>query len=249
MTKTKRAIVMGATSGIGAEVVKVLTAKGWEVGIAGRRQQLLIETQRTNLNVIATECIDVTAENAAEKLETLIGKMGGIDLYFHSSGIGYQNPALDVEKELRTVETNALGFTRMVTAAFRYFEAHPEREAQIAVISSIAGTKGLGASPAYSATKRYVNHYLECLVQLTHIKGMKHLTITDIRPGFVRTPLLSDGGQYPMQLDVTQVAEEIVRGVEHKKSILTVDWKYRILVFFWRLIPRWIWVRMKVVSV
>jgi len=136
----------------------------------------------------------------------------------------------------------------MVLTVFKYFESHPDREGQIAVISSIAGTKGLGAAPAYSATKRYVNHYLECLTQLKHIKGLKKLTISDIRPGFVRTPLLNDGGKYPLQLDVEKVAEEIVRKIQKKKQIITVDWRYRILVFFWRLIPRWIWVRLKIVS-
>lgn len=248
MDNVRKAIVVGATSGIGLEVVKVLTRKGWEVGIVGRKQNVLIEMQRTNLNVVATECIDITKETAVEKLQTLIGKMGGCDLYFHSSGIGYQNPSLDVEKEMATVQTNAVGFTRMVTAMFHYYANHPEQKGQIAVISSIAGTKGLGAAPAYSATKRYVNHYLECLSQLMRIRGIKNLTISDIRPGFVRTPLLTDGGNYPFQLDVTKVAEEIVRGVEKRKAVITVDWKYRIVVFFWRMLPRWIWVRMKVVS-
>lgn len=244
----KRAIIIGATSGIGLEVARVLTAQGWQVGIAGRRQQVLQEIQRTNLNIVATECLDVTHPDAADHLRTLIGKTGGMDLYFHSSGIGYQNPSLDVDKEMRTVETNALGFTRMILEAFKYFEQHPEQEGHIAVISSIAGTKGLGASPAYSSTKRYINHYLECLTQLKNMKGLKQLHITDIRPGFVRTPLLTDGGNYPMQLDVRKVAEEIVRGLEKRKTTLTIDWRYRIVVFFWRLLPRWVWVRMKIAT-
>ena len=120
--------------------------------------------------------------------------------------------------------------------------------AHIAVISSIAGTKGLGAAPAYSSTKRYVSHYLECLTQLCHIRGIRHLHIHDIRPGFVRTALLTDGGKYPVQLEPEKVALQIVQGIERNRSIITVDWKYRILVFFWRMIPRWIWVRMKIVS-
>ena len=245
----KRAIVMGATSGIGQAVAKRLTQEGWQVGIAGRRLDRLFEMQRKNLDIVAVQQIDVTRDDAPEQLQTLIGKMGGeIDLYFHSSGIGYQNPDLNAEKELATIETNALGMTRMVLTAFKYFESHPDHEGQIAVISSIAGTKGLGAAPAYSATKRYVNHYLECLTQLKHIKGLKKLTISDIRPGFVKTPLLNDGGKYPLQLDVEKVAEEIVRKVEKKKQIITVDWRYRILVFFWRLIPRWIWVRLRIIS-
>ena len=244
-----KAIIIGATSGIGQAVMLELTRRGWEVGIAGRRQEQLIELQRTNLNVIATQRIDITHSDAADQLHTLIGKMGGdIDLYFHSSGIGYQNPSLDIDKELRTVETNALGFTRMVTAAYHYFLQHPERPGHIAVISSIAGTRPLGAAPAYSATKRYINHYMDCLRQLLHIQGVRHLCLTDIRPGFVRTPLLTDGGNYPMQLDVNKVANEIVDGLERRKSVITVDWKYRLLVFFWRLIPRFIWLRLKIAS-
>ena len=102
-----------------------------------------------------------------------------------TSGIGYQNLQLDLDKELRTVATNALGFTRMANVAFEYF---------------------------------------------------------------VHTPLLSDGGTYPMLLDAHQVAELIVRGIERNSSIITVDWKYRVLVFFWQLIPHWLWVRMRIVS-
>ena len=245
MKEQRRAIIVGATSGIGLEVAKVLAEKGWLVGIAGRRQELLQQIQRKHLNIVATEQIDVTKADAAERLETLIGKTGGMDLYFHSSGIGYQNTELDMELELATVETNAVGMTRMVGAAFHYFEAHPEQKSQIAVISSIAGTKGLGAAPAYSSTKRFVNHYLECLTQLCHIHPITHISIHDIRPGFVRTPLIS-GSNYPLQLDAAKVAQQIVKGVERGRSIITIDWRYRLLVFFWRLIPRWLWVRMRI---
>ncbi len=244
----KKAIVMGATSGIGLAIVRQLCDRGWQVGIAGRRQTLLEEIAHNHANVIALRQIDVTREDAPHELLSLIEDMGGMDLYFHSSGIGFQNPQLDADKELNTVMTNTLGFTRMVITAFRYYEEHPEREGQIAVISSIAGTRALGAAPAYSASKRYINHYLECLTQLKHIKHMVRLSITDIRPGFVRTPLLSDGGKYPLQLNVDDAAREILKGVLKKKSIVTVDYRYRILVFFWRLIPRWLWIRLPIVS-
>lgn len=243
-----KAIVVGATSGIGYEVAILLASRGWEVGIAGRREDLLQKIKNECKNIIVTERIDVTCEDAPYHLNCLIEKLGGMDLYFHSSGIGYQNPNLDMEKELNTVQTNSLGFTRMVDTVFKYFENHPEQTGHIAVISSIAGTKGLGAAPAYSATKRYVNTYLECLCQLCTIRSIKNIKIHDIRPGFVKTPLLSDGGKYPLQLNAKKVANDIIKGIERNKAIITIDWKYRIIVFFWRLIPRWIWVRMKIVS-
>lgn len=241
------AIIMGATSGIGLEVAKTLASQGWTVGIAGRRQELLQQLQRKHLNIVATECIDVTRDDAPERLQALIGKTGGMDLYFHSSGIGYQNTELDMERELRTVETNALGMTRMVGAAFHYFEAHPERPARLAVISSIARTKGLGPAPAYSATKRYTSNYLEAPAQLCHIRRLRHISITDIRPGFVRTALIS-GGNYPLQLQPEMVAKQIVKAMERGRSVVTIDWRYRLLVFFWQLCPRWLWVRMRIIK-
>jgi short-subunit dehydrogenase len=245
MNIQRRAIIVGATSGIGLEVALLLANKGWLVGIAGRRQELLEQIQRNHPNIVAIEPIDVTHDDAPNHLQALIDRLGGMDLYFHSSGIGFQNTELDMTRELATVETNAVGMTRMVGAAFHYFEAHPNQRGQIAVISSIAGTKGLGAAPAYSATKRYVNHYLECLTQLCHIRRLRHISIHDIRPGFVRTALIS-GSNYPLQLDATEVARQIVRGLECGRSIITVDWRYRLLVAFWRLIPRWMWVRMTI---
>lgn len=239
---------MGATSGIGLEVVKVLASKGWQLGVAGRRDDVLQQLKDEVPQVMAVRAIDITRDDAPQLLQQLIDELGGIDLYFHSSGIGYQNPDLDADKELRTVETNAVGFTRMVDAMFNYFAQRPDHQGHIAVISSIARTKGLGAAPAYSATKRYVSHYLECLSQLCTIRRLHHIHLHDIRPGFVRTPLIADGNRYPMQLDPERVAQSIVRGIERDRSVITVDWRYRLLVAGWRLLPRWLWVRLPIAT-
>lgn len=243
----KRAIIMGGTSGIGYEVALILANMGWKVGIAGRRQHLLNEISTQHPNIVATQQIDITTGDAPTLLLNLIQRMGGVDLYFHSSGIGFQNPSLDIQKELVTLETNVVGFGRMITCMFEYFAEHPERRVHIAAITSIAGTKGLGAAPSYSASKRFCNHYLECLSQLCTIRKIKHISLHDIRPGFVQTAFI-EGGRYPLLLDAHNVAQEIVKRIFKGESIITVDWRYRILVFFWRLIPRWIWVRLSISS-
>lgn len=245
MRNKRTAIVMGATSGIGYEVARVLAMRGWSVGVAGRRGNVLEKMVAETEGIVAYEVIDVTQPQATVALHRLIDKMGRVDLYFHSSGIGYQNKDLDPDKELRTIETNCLGMARMVGEVFRHFASHPETEGQIAVISSIARTKGLGAAPAYSASKRFTSHYLESLCQLTSIRGIRNIHITDIRPGFVRTPLI-EGSNFPMQLEASQVAVSIVEGIEHRKPVITINWLYRLLVFFWQLIPRCIWVRLRI---
>lgn len=262
----KKAIVMGATSGIGMEVAKLLAAKGWQVGIAGRRikrLQTLISDNKTTLQsggtisdnkatpqggITCYQQIDVTSAEAPSLLLEFIDKLGGMDLYFHSSGIGWQNNSLDIEKELKTVETNGLGFTRMVDTAFNWFATHHQNnsKARIACITSIAGTKGLGAAPAYSATKRFQNHYLECLSQQARMRHLP-IAITDIRPGFVKTDLIA-GSSYPLQLKPEDVAKHIVSAIENGKEVKVIDWRYDILVFLWRLIPRWLWTRLKITT-
>lgn len=240
MTKhsSQRIIIVGATSGIGREVALLLLKEGHQLGLAGRREEQLKELQKLAPDHICIRSIDIRREEAANQLDELIGELGGMDLYLHCSGIGHQNYGLSPDIELDTLETNGTGFTRMVTAAFRYFAR--QGNGHIAVISSIAGTKGLGAAPAYSATKRFQNTYLDALEQLA---CMQHLSIrfTDIRPGFVATGLLNDGKHYPMLMNTAYVARKIVSALHHRRRIAVIDWRYRIMVFFWKLIPPFVW--------
>lgn len=256
---TRRAIVLGATSGIGMEVAKLLAEKGWLVGIAGRRTDRLKTLLADNEGIVCYQQIDVTLQDATNRLHCLIDKLGGMDLYFHSSGIGWQNNSLDTNKEVKTVETNGMGFVRMVDTAFNWFAEHPVASVSygkaspvikssfphtIACITSIAGTKGLGAAPAYSSTKRFQSHYLECLCQQARMRHL-NISVTDIRPGFVKTDLIANSN-YPLQLDAKTVAKSIVRAIERHRNIAVIDWRYAILVALWRLIPRWMWTRMKI---
>lgn len=146
---------------------------------------------------------------------------------------------------MRTVQTNAVGFTRMVLSAYQWFADNAQR-GRIACITSIARTRGLGAAPAYSATKRYQSHYLECLAQLASMRRLP-IAITDIRPGFVATDLIA-GSHFPLQLSAEHVAADIVSAVERGKKVVTIDWRYRLLVAAWRMIPRWAWIRLRFVK-
>jgi len=237
MKQGKRAIVVGASSGIGLEVAKLLMAQGWKVGVAARRIE-----QMKDLGAAAVERIDVTTDDATEGLQRLISKLGGMDLYFHASGIGKQNRELTADIELATLQTNGVGFTRMIGEAYRYFVK--QGSGHIAAITSIAGTKGLGPAPSYSATKAMQNVYLQALEQQARSRGLD-IVFTDVRPGFVDTALLAGDFHYPMMLRPEKVAQEIVCAINHRQHIRVIDWRYRILTAVWRRIPRWIWRRIK----
>ena len=233
----KRAIVIGASSGIGREVAKLLIQEGWTLGVAARRIELL-----QDIGNVEVEQIDVTTEDAPARLRSLIEKLGGMDLFFYASGIGKQNRELQQDIEIATMQTNALGFTRMIGEAYRYFAE--QGAGHIAAITSIAGTKGLGPAPAYSATKAMQNVYLQALEQQAHARGLR-IRFTDIRPGFVDTALLSGDFHYPMMLKPQKVACEIIRAINARKHIRVIDWKYRLLTAVWRTIPIFLWRRIK----
>ena len=235
-----KAIIVGASSGIGLEVARLFIQRGWKVGVAARRLELL-----KNIGAAEVEQIDVTSEDAPDKLMSLINRMGGMDLFFYASGVGKQNRELTPDIERWTVETNGLGFTQMIGCAYRYFAQ--QGRGHIAAISSIAGTKGLGPAPAYSATKAYQATYLQALEQQANARKL-NIRITDIRPGFVDTALLSGLPRYPMMLTPQHVAREIVSAIEHHDHIRIIDWRYRILTALWRRVPRFIWRRLKLVK-
>ena len=239
----KKIIIIGATSGIGREVALLYIAQGWKVGIAGRRTDELEALRSLAPEQVSAQALDVTQADAAERLHTLIKQVGGMDIFLLSSGIGRQNYALQTETELTTAATNVEGFIRMTNAAYHYFEE--QGHGHIAVISSIAGTKGMGAAAAYSATKKFQNAYIDALDQLSRMQKLK-ISFTDIRPGFVATPLLKSEKKYPMLMKAPDVAKNIVRAIERRKRVAIIDWKFRILVGFWRLIPNYIWLRLPI---
>ena len=211
--------------------------------MAGRREAELEALRSAYPEQVSAQALDVTKEDAPQKLQALIEQVGGMDVFLLSSGIGKQNPTLETGLELATAATNVEGFIRMTNAAFHYFEQ--QGHGHLAVISSIAGTKGLGAAPAYSATKGFQNIYMDALDQLARMKKL-NIRFTDIRPGFVATPLLNNQKKYPMLMDAPIVALDIVSAIEKKKRVAIIDWKFRLLVGFWRLIPKWIWLRLPV---
>lgn len=240
----KRIVIMGATSGIGLETAKRCIAAGWRVGAAGRRSEELERLRGLAPQQVETEAIDVTDDAAPAALERLIERLGGMDVYFHVAGVGSQNPQLDPTVELHTVRTNVEGFTRMTTAAYGYFAAHGG--GRIAVVSSIAGTRGLGVAAAYSASKRFQNTYIDSLAQLVRMQGSK-IRFTDIRPGFVATALLRNA-DYPMLMRPEKVAETLFRALECGKRRIVIDHRYALLVRLWRLIPQGVWERLPIRS-
>ena len=221
---------------------RLLIGKGWTVAVAARRSERLEPLRLLAPERVIPIALDVNQDAAPKQLHELITRLGGVELYIHVAGIGRQNRMLDADVENRTAETNVGGFTRMVGEAFRYMAEHGG--GHIAVISSIAGTKGLGPAPAYSATKAFQATYIQSLEQLANSRKLP-INFTDIRPGFADTELLSGDNNYPMMMTAEYVARKAVRAIERRKHVAIIDWRYRLLTAGWRCLPNWIWRQLK----
>ena len=239
----KRVIIVGATSGIGLKLAELFIASGWRVGLAGRRKELLEKIASLKPTQVVYETIDVTSEDAPTRLNLLIDKLGGLDLYIHSSGVGFQNKNLDPNIDNKTTLTNVYGFTQMVNTAYHYFRDN-KVVGQIAIISSVAGTKGIGIAATYSATKRYQNTYIDALEQLSNTEGCK-ISFTDIKPGFVKTDLLNNEASYPLIMEPSYDADIIYKTILKKRRRIIINWKFKVLIFFWKLVPSFIWKSLK----
>ena len=119
----KRAIVIGATSGIGRALAERLAAEGYRVGVTGRREALLEELAASRPGSFCYAAADIMDPAAAcAALERLAGELGGMDLCVVSAGTGDLNPGLDYALEEPAIRTNVVGWTAAVDWAYGRFE-------------------------------------------------------------------------------------------------------------------------------
>lgn len=242
----KQIAIIGASSGLGLGVAEEFALMGWKVAVAARREEPLRKLrERFPDNVVYTR-LDVTADDAVERFHHLIELNNGVDVVLMASGVGFTNPDLEPTRETAMLRTNVVGFARIVGAAYRYFaQTRNNAPGRIAAITSLARTKGIGVAAAYSASKRFQSTYLDALDQLAR-RRHDNIRFTDIRPGFISTPLLDPAKNYPMLMSVEYAVPQIVHAILAGKRVSTVDWRWRLIEALWATLPRSVWVRMPV---
>ena len=238
----KKVVIMGASSGMGLRVAEEFASRGIKVGMAARHTEKMKELKAKYPDMIEYMSIDVTHTNAPQLLGKLIDKLGGMDIYFHTAGIGYENLTLDPQREVDIIYTNLGGFARMLCAAYRYFRDN-HIKGRIAAITSVAGTKGIGRLSAYSASKAGAQAYMVALEQLANAEGAD-IKFTDIRPGWVDTPLLVPGVKYPMEMSLDYVAPQLIKAIVKAPRVAIIDWRWNVLVGLWQRVPNHLWAKM-----
>ncbi len=236
----KKAIVVGASSGMGRGLAELLASGGYRVGITGRRNELLtaIKNQDTSQYIISS--FDVTnLEEVPQKLDELVAALGGLDLFFISAGGGDLNESLEFSIEKKMIDLNVAAFTQLADWAFRFFRE--QGHGHLAAISSIAGLRGLRHAPAYNASKAYQISYLEALRQKSNYLKIP-ITVTDIRPGFVDTPNAKGEGRF-WQASVSKASHQIFSAIRSGKKVIYITKRWWLIAMVMKLVPRFIYER------
>ncbi len=208
----QRAIVVGASSGIGAEIARQLAAGGTAVALVARRadelEKVAARLRGAGAANVRTAAHDVRDHDAVAPLfERLVGELGGLDLLVYAAGVMVvaEEGLYDFEQDRAMLEVNALGAMAWTNLAAARFEA--QRGGTIVGISSIAGERGRRTMPGYTTSKAALTAWLEALRNRVSRYGVNVVTV---KPGFVDTVMTQHLARKPMLISVERAAALIL---------------------------------------
>jgi decaprenylphospho-beta-D-erythro-pentofuranosid-2-ulose 2-reductase len=243
----KTAIIVGASSGIGAALARRLGREGYTLALLARRAEALEEV-----------CKQINAESGAERarayphdvtqtgevpglFQTILRDLGGLELVVYCAG--RQLPVAlneyDFAKDQAMLDANLLGAVAWLNQAAQLFER--TGRGQIVGISSIAGERGRVGSPVYNTTKAALNTYLEALRNRLTRHGVHVLTV---RPGFVQTELLKNSPRTFWVISPEQAADDIWQAIRARKQVVFTPARWRLVALGLRHVPSVLFRRM-----
>jgi len=238
---SKRIIITGASSGIGAAIAHELAKQGHHLGLCARRgeelESLCNALQEKHPNgKFFWEALDVSMlDQVAQRIQTLTSRLGGLDILVANAGvIGVRRTGSgELEKDQSIFSVNLMGAIATVDAAVAIFK--DQGHGQIVGISSFSAFIGIPGSAAYSASKAGFSNYLQAVrTELCN----RNIQVTCIHPGFIQTDLSPNMEKYPFVIKADKAAKIMVKAIHKKKKDISVPaWPWAILKHVLPLLP------------
>jgi short-subunit dehydrogenase len=246
---SKKIIVIGASSGIGAEIAKLSLKSGHKVALIARRQSEL--TNRINeISPLPSESKafiqvhDVSnLDEAPIVFQNAIKDLNGLDEIYFSTGV-MEKVDIDeynTSKDIKMLRINLEGAIAWLNLAADYFQK--QGKGKIIGISSIAGDRGRVGNPVYNTSKAALNTYLESLRNRLNKKGVLVLTI---KPGFIDTAMTKGMKGLFWLISAEKAASIILQAAEKNKEDIYVPARWWIVAFIIKSIPAFLFKRLKV---
>ena len=240
MKTQKKAIIIGASSGIGEALAETLVRDGYTVGITGRREDRLLAIKNKYPDSIITCSFDVTNwVNTQKCIDQLLEELGSLDLFIYCSGRGGTNKGFNFLTDYMVIRVNIIGFTNAVSHVYHYMRK--QGHGQIVNISSVAGLRGHHNHAAYHSTKSYQSKYIESLRKKCYKEHCK-IKVTDIRPGFVQTEFIAKRPTFLVS-SLAKAVKQMYRAIKMQRKVVYVSRRYIIIAFLMRIIPPFLYDR------
>lgn len=240
--KLRKAIVIGASSGIGAALVRRLAAEGHTVAALARRADKLEELANLAPDRVFAIPHDVKdTEEVPELLAAIAHKMGGLDLVIYSSGVmpDVTKDPFNYAVDAQMIDVNIAGAVAWLNAAANRFDN--VGHGTIVGLGSVAGERGRQKMPVYNASKAFLHTYLEALRNRLARKGIK---VTTIKPGPVDTEMTVGLG-FKGMMSADTAAEIILRKADSGREIFLKPAHWLIFLII-RNIPSAVFRRLKI---
>lgn len=247
LTRRPRAVVVGASSGIGAALAHKLAAEGYRVALLARRADRLESLcEQINQQVGETRALayehDVTdVEGIPTLFQQLLKDLEGLDLLVYNAGVmpPVALDEFDLEKDRLMVATNMLGGMAWLGQAAALFQAM--ESGALVGISSVSADRGRVINPGYHSSKAGLDVYLEALRNRLSKKGVQVLTV---RFGFVQTELLKNAARSFLPISAEQAAEGVWNALRAGKQLVYLPWWWRWLMLAVRNMPSFVFRRL-----
>ncbi len=244
---SKNAIIVGASSGIGAALARRLAREGYSLALLARRAEALEDVRRQINAEVGAERAQAYPHDAThtaevpELFQTILRELGGLDLVVYCAGqqVPVARSEYDFAKDQRMLDANLLGAVAWLNQAAMLFERLGR--GQMVGISSIAGERGRVGAPVYNASKAALNTYLEGLRNRLTRRGVNVLTV---RPGFVQTEQLKNSPRTFWVITPEQAADDIWRAIRGRRQVVFTPARWRLVALGLRHVPSVIFRRM-----
>ncbi len=235
----RRVWVVGASSGIGAELARELDRRGARVAVTARRRDRLEEVAAHRMVIAPADVTD--AEGLAAAAAEVTDALGGLDTVIWCAGYWKQSDATrwDAAQFSRHVEVNLLGLNALLAAVLPGMVARGQ--GHIVGVASVAGFRGLPGAEAYGATKAAQLNLLESLRVSLRPHGVR---VTSVAPGFVRTEMTAvNTFPMPFLIDADRAARIIADGLERHRTEIVFPRRMAAVMTVARLVPAGLWAR------
>lgn len=233
----QRVWVVGASSGIGAELAKELVRRGAQVAVSARRADRLAEVARGRMVAVPVDVTDAAA--VAGAAAAVRATLGGLDVVVWSAGYWQRTDARawDAATFADHVEVNLLGLNAVLAAVLP--EMVRRRKGHVVGIASVAGFRGLPGAEAYGATKAAQIALLESLRASLRRDRVR---VTTVAPGFVRTEMTAvNAFPMPFIVEADEAARAIADGLERGRVEIVFPWRMAVVMKAARLVPVRAW--------